>query len=100
MRKRFCFLVVLFMLSTIIFGQPPASGDFPVRGLSIGIPSRPAIDSFINFMNTELAARKINTVLLRVDYSFQYKSHPELASPHALSLADVKRISDAAKKNN
>jgi N-acetyl-beta-hexosaminidase len=102
MRKRGCFLAVAscFMFSFLAFGQTPTPADFPVKGFSIAAPSRVGIDSFVNFMNMELASRKINTLVLRIDYSFQYKSHPELVSPHALSLADVQKISAAAKKNN
>lgn len=83
-----------------MMSQTPAASEFPIKGFSISAPSRAAVDSFVNFMNTELASRGINTLVLRIDYSFPYKSHPELVSPHALSLADVKKIADAAKKNN
>ena len=58
------------------------------------------LDSFIIFIHQELAPRKINTLILRVDYNYQYKSHPELIGNSALTEADVKKIVNACKQNN
>jgi N-acetyl-beta-hexosaminidase len=50
------------------------------------------VDSFIRFINQELAPRHVNTLLLLVDYHYQFKSHPELTDSFALSTAEVKSI--------
>jgi len=64
----------------------------PVRGLSIAAPRTQSVDQFVKFIDDELAARQINVLILRVDYNYQYKSHPELRDSAALSERDVKKI--------
>ena len=51
---------------------------FPVRGFCIGAPQSKDVDGFIKFIDEELAPRSVNTLILRVDYNYQYESHPEL----------------------
>ena len=58
------------------------------------------INEFIKFINEELATRSVNTLILRVDYNYEYESHPELRYSVALSKADVKKLVAACKKNN
>ncbi len=72
---------------------------FPIRSLAIGSPSSNALDSFVTFINKELAPRKINTLILRIDYNYQYKSHPELVGDGALSEKEVKKMVAACKQN-
>lgn len=64
----------------------------PVRGLSIAAPGPQGVDQFVTFIEEELATRHINVLILRVDYNYQYKSHPELQNPEALSEEDVKKL--------
>jgi len=68
-----------------------------LKGLSIAAPSPDHIDRFIAFINDELGPNGINTLLLRVDYNYQYQSHPELQNKKALSLEHVKQIVKACK---
>ena len=72
----------------------------PVRGFCIGAPSAKDVDRFIKFIDEELAPRKVNTLILRIDYNYQYKIHPELADSGALSESDVKKIVAVCKKDN
>lgn len=76
-----------------------AAADFPIRGFCIGAPKPDQVKNFVKFINEELAPRKINTLILRVDFNYQYESHPELRDTIALSKADVKQILNACKKN-
>ena len=64
----------------------------PIRGLAIAAPSSRQLDAFVTFIHEDLAPRRVNTLILRVDYNYQYESHPELRDPQALSKADVKRL--------
>lgn len=86
-------------LSIGAWSQIPSLSDFPVRGFCIGAPSPDHVQDFVKFINTELAPRNINTLIVRVDYNYQYKSHPELRDSLALSKSDVKKIVDACKKS-
>jgi hypothetical protein len=101
MIKRFSFLmVVLLLLNESLSAQQNIDSLLSVRGFCIGVPKPNAIDSFTKFIVEELAPRKVNTLILRVDYSYQYKSHPELADSLSLSKADIKKMVNACKKNN
>ena len=64
----------------------------PVRGLCIGIPRPSGVDSFVQFIDKELAPRQINTLFLMIDYHYQFKSHPELIDSFAISEQDAKKI--------
>ena len=51
------------------------------------------------FINKELAPKNVNTLILRVDFNYRFKSHPELASAKGLSEPDVKKIVLACRTN-
>jgi hypothetical protein len=91
----FLFLCAGFLLQA----QSKIDSLFPVRGLAIAAPPPSFVDSFILFIHKELAPKKVNTLILRVDFNYQFKTHPELASPGGLSEANVKKIAQACKSN-
>jgi hypothetical protein len=72
----------------------------PVRGFCISAPQPAVLREFVKFIDEELASRKINTLILRVDYNYQYESHPELRDSIALSNQDVKKLVAVCRKNN
>lgn len=73
---------------------------FPVRGLCIEAPAPKVLDSFITFIDKELAPRTLNTLILRVDYNYKFESHPELIDTLPLSKSEIKKIVAVCKKNN
>lgn len=72
---------------------------FPVRGLCIAAPSPDQVDRFVQFINQDLAPRGVNTLILRVDYNYQFTSHPELRDGHGLSKADVQKLVEACRQH-
>jgi N-acetyl-beta-hexosaminidase len=72
----------------------------PVRGFCIAAPQPSNLGEFIKFIDEELAPVKVNTLILRVDYNYQYESHPELRDSTALSRQDVKELVKVCRKNN
>src|SRR2546430_10586303 len=82
-----------------LFAQQQLVTKLPVRGLCIAAPTPQNIDSFVVFMNQELQPRHVNTLILRVDYHYRFKIHPELTDTLALSLEEVKKIVHAARQN-
>lgn len=82
-----------------LHGAENAPGVFPVRGLAIPAPSAQQVDRFVRFIHEELAPRRVNTLILRVDFGFQYKSHPELVDGNALSSAQVKQVVEACRQH-
>jgi len=97
MKKAFLFAATL-LLVTVANAQQKLDELLPVRGFCIGAPQPKDVDRFVKFITEELAPRKVNTLILRVDYDYQYESHPELADTAALSKADVKKLVAAAKQ--
>ncbi len=101
-RSSFCCIFLgLFLWFLPGGGQAQQDIDsiFPVRALAIAAPSPALVDSFVMFIHKELGPRKINRLVLRVDYRYQYKSHPELTDPDALGTREVKKIVEACRKN-
>ncbi len=101
--RHLAILFTLPLIAALAVAQPanPQSGEpFPVRGLCIQAPYPSGLKTFIKFMDEELAPRKVNTLILRIDFMYQFKSHPELRDSGALTEADVKKLVAAAKKNS
>lgn len=91
---------VVFFVFLCFASIASASPDsLPVRGLSIAAPSSDQVDRFVEFVDEELAPRGINLMVLRVDYNFDYQSHPELARSNPLTLQQVKKLVAIGKRN-
>jgi len=90
-------LLILFGFSA--FGQSTLDEKLPVRGFCIGAPKPDGVDRFVKFVQEELAAKNINTLILHVDYNYQYQTHPELRDTVALSKTDVKKLVEVCRKN-
>jgi len=71
----------------------------PIRGFCIAAPRAKDLDAFIAFINKELGPRHVNTLILRVDYNFQFESHPELRDQDILSKDQVKQLVAACRSN-
>jgi len=97
--KRLFFFLLPFYCLPVLSAQDLIDSLMPVRGLCIAAPKPAGVDVFIKFINDELAPRKLNTLILRVDWNYQFTSHPELKDSIALSKVDVKKLVEACKKN-
>lgn len=91
--------IAILFISQKSFAQQKATGQFPIKGFSISAPNSGNLDSFLVFINKELAPREINTLILRVDYGYKYKSHPELVAERSLSFEEVQKIREACRVN-
>lgn len=89
-----CSIILLFEMA---YTQPEPVDEFPVNAFAIAAPSPTNLDSFIRFINTELAPRNINTLILWIDFNYRYTSHPELVSSNPLSYEDVSKLKAACK---
>jgi len=94
------FALILFMNLQDLSSQDPNEDLLPIRGFCISAPRPDHVEPFIQFIVNELAPRKVNTLLLRVDWNYQYQSYPELQDSSALSKADVKEIVKACRLNS
>ncbi|MEL7588086.1 MAG: family 20 glycosylhydrolase [Prolixibacteraceae bacterium] len=96
MRKK----LMLFLALAAIFGPVQSAELLPLRGFCISAPKSAELDAFIRFIDEELVPRKVNTLILRVDYNYAFESHPELRDAEALTKAEVKRLVDVCRKDS
>jgi hypothetical protein len=93
-------LILLIFNFSVSWSQVALDSLLPVRGICMGVPSPEKLDEFVSFIKNELAPNKVNTLILMVDYNYQYECYPELRSTVALSRKQVKQIVQAAKENH
>jgi hypothetical protein len=100
--KKYFLIISALLLTwqTVSFAQVSNEKVFQVKGFCIGAPSPKGVDRFIKFINEELAPRGVNTLLILIDYGYQFESYPQLRDSTALSKADVKKMVAACRKNN
>lgn len=106
-RYSYLILIATFLVFNSLQASPPKLPK-EVRGFCIAAPSYSSLDFFISFIENELAPRKVNVLIMRVDYNYRYTSHPELVNQGkrstdttqlaALSREEMKRIVDVCKK--
>jgi hypothetical protein len=99
MTRTAALLIALLFVSYRVSAQERIDSLLPVRGLCIASPRPAETDSFIKFIKDELVPGRINTLILRVDYNYQFKTHPELSDSGALSFGDVKKIVKVCREN-
>ncbi len=69
MKKRHAILLFMLIFSTWLFAQQAPDSSFILKGFAIAAPKPSGVDDFVKFINEELAPRKINTLILRIDYN-------------------------------
>ena len=87
-----------FLLLSFSFKAYPQKDILPIRGLCIAAPDAKEIPEFVKFIDEELSANKVNTLILRIDYSYEFESHPELKNDSPLTKTDVKKLVEVCKK--
>ena len=106
MKKLNLFFVMVFIY--IMFSSLPVTAQedtirpylLPVKGLCIKAPQPQHVDEFVQFIHDDLAAYGVNTLVLRVDYNYEYQSRPELRQKNPLTRNDVKKLVLACQKEN
>lgn len=94
--KKLLFSAIAVLCVTLATSQ---TSLFPMQGISVNTPKHENVDRFVSFIDTELAPMGVNTILLRVDYNYEFESIPEMKSSQPLSKADAKKILAVCKKN-
>lgn len=94
----FLLLISCLLLPVSLNAQGASPERLPVRGMAIAAPNPEELPRFLTFIKEELAPRKLNTLILRVDYGYAYESHPELRNDHPLSREEVKQLVSACRE--
>lgn len=92
--------LLLFFSRIPTIAQSNLDTLFPVRGFCIVAPQTGGeVDTFVQFIDKELATRGVNTLILRVDFNYEYTSHPELRDKTTLSKKDIQKLVTVCKKH-
>ncbi|SHE46454.1 Glycosyl hydrolase family 20, catalytic domain [Mariniphaga anaerophila] len=94
-RLLFIFLLIVFSIRFL-----RAESPYPVRGLCIAAPPPNLVDEFATFIENELVPSGLNLLVLRVDWGYEYESHPELRSNNPLTKKDIKKLVSVCRTNN
>jgi len=68
----------------------------PIRGLHLLTPKPADVPLLVRFIKEALPKEGVNTLVLEIDYNYQFTSHPEVAEPDSLSRDDVASLVAAA----
>jgi len=93
-------LFFMFSFTPSVTESISTDEQLPVRGFCISAPSPGRVDEFMSFIKEELAPRHVNTLILRVDYNYRFKTHPELRGRNPLTKHDVNKLVKACRENN
>lgn len=103
MKIKLIILILLFTTPAIIVcaqnNKQPIDSVLPIRGLAIEAPRVDKLDLFLKFIEEELAPAHFNLLILRIDWNYDYKSHPELRDPNPLTETDIKKLVTTCRKH-
>jgi len=88
-------------LAALLFCSPlaaPAGGtNDPMRGVHLWLDNDPAAQTLVRILPA-LAAAGANTVVVEVNYSFEFQAHPELRNARFVTAASAHALAAAARK--
>lgn len=74
------------------------AASFPVRALQLGVPNSDNIDAFEAFITKMIAPYGVTHIMLCLDYSFDYHSHPEIVERPCTTYEIAARVSKICKR--
>lgn len=72
----------------------------PVRGIHLGAPKPADVPLLLRFIREAAPKEDLNTLVLEINYRYQYAKHPEVVDGDALSKEDLTSIAAACRKAN
>lgn len=92
-------LAFLTVVCTRIRAQQTAAVSelFPVRALLLSTPDPQDVPMFCDFIKDVLPIEGVNTLVMRINYKYQFETHPELAGHNALSKKNLQKIVKTCK---
>ena len=101
MIKQILFALWLLLVPATVFSQSPGTFKWnvlPVKGLLLSVPASQDVPLLCRFIKEALVAEVVNTLALRIEYVYQFKSNPEVAERNSLSETELKQIVQACKE--
>jgi len=91
-------LLLLIGLRVVAQSDTPFRWNhLPVKALLLSCPDPQDIPLLCRFITDVLPREGVNTLCLRIEYQYQFASHPELADVNALSKQQLQSIVTACK---
>jgi hypothetical protein len=73
---------------------------FKIRAIQLGVPNPDNINDFERLIEVYLAPAGITHIMLCLDYSFDFKSHPEIVEHPCTTVEIAKRVSEICRRNS
>jgi hypothetical protein len=99
--KRACSILycLILILSSTSFCSTDANGQSPWLGIHL-LMTRSDTTQQLTDAVKNLAQLGVNTIVVEIDYGYEYQSHPNLRSPNASSKEQLKKLLAQCRKNN
>lgn len=97
--KKILPILFLVIISFQANSQTKLDSLLPVRGICMSAPKPDSLQYFLDFVKNELVPWNVNTIVLRIGYNYQFKSHPELVGNNPLSKGEVNKIVKLCQAN-
>lgn len=99
MKKNLLHHILWIGLVIILSSYTSLHAQNRIKGLSIAAPAPSEIDDFVRLIDTKLSPAGVNTLVLRVDFGYEFTTHPELRDNNPLSAEDVGQLVQAARRH-
>ena len=87
----------LFWIVVLVACDLGAAERLPVRGIHLAAPKTADVPLLIRFIREAMPREDANTLVLEINYRFQYQKYPEVPDPDPLSRDDAAAIAAAAR---
>jgi hypothetical protein len=88
-----------FAVATLLLARSPAGAEvLPVRGLHLMAPKPDDIPLLLRFVREVMPKEGVTTLVLEINYRFQYTKRAEVVDENPLSPADARTIAAAARE--
>jgi hypothetical protein len=88
--------VCLFWVATPLIAQ--SADAFPVRGIHLNAPQPADVPLLLRFITEAMPREGANTLVLEVNYRYEYTRRPEVRDAQPLTREQVQAIGGAARK--
>jgi lysophospholipase L1-like esterase len=95
----YIFVCIILISSPICFCSTNDSGTDPWLGIHLYAATNNNIEQLTEAIE-DIARLGINTVVVEVNYGYEYQSHPELRSPNAADKEHIKKLVSQCRKHN
>lgn len=86
-----------FIAGLMLSAAASVAAPFAVRGLHLSAPKPADVPLLASFIRDTLPKEGVNTLVIEINYRYQFTKRPEVADADALSREDVTALVNAAK---